>query len=443
MATAEANESGGKRDRAEFGSIRQLPAKDSEGRKKPGRWQARWKSKDGYFAAPHTFPNNSGDRNPYDPKKASGAKAARRWLDDHRREIETGDWQPNKKRMPHPAEADGPRTFEVAAQEWLSRHERSPRTDDHYRQLLVRHLYPTFGHRLVTDVTRHDVDDWWRTFKVGAVAGNRGQSGDTAKRHAYSVMKSIFTSEESRHKVPHTPCRLDKGDLRRRSPGTQKRTVEVLDSAADLAELVAVMPERHRALVELTTWCALRYGEVTALRRPNINLDAGELHVINAVTRVTGREPIEKEPKGSKAGVRTLPIPEHLIDRLRDHLAEWSEPARDGLVFPAAGGGFLPPASFYGRAPVPATRTRAGRPGSGFYGARAAIGRDGLHFHDLRHTGLTWLAQAGATDGDLMIYGGHSTLAMVAKYTGHKTAGRLRSAQDAMVRAQQARQPQS
>jgi len=44
-----------------------------------------------------------------------------------------------------------------------------------------------------------------------------------------------------------------------------------------------------------------------------------------------------------------------------------------------------------------------------FKHARKAIGRQDLRFHDLRHTGATMAAQAGATMRELMDRLGHST----------------------------------
>jgi integrase len=53
-----------------------------------------------------------------------------------------------------------------------------------------------------------------------------------------------------------------------------------------------------------------------------------------------------------------------------------------------------------------------------FAEVRAALGLpEDLHFHGLRHTRLTLLAEAGATEAELMATGGHKTSAMVTRYT--------------------------
>jgi hypothetical protein len=82
-------------------------------------------------------------------------------------------------------------------------------------------------------------------------------------------------------------------------------------------------------------------------------------------------EAIVGTPK-SDAGIRDVAVPPHLIPILKTHIAEHAAFGRDGLLFPAAGGGHLAPSSLYGRAP---SRTRAGW---GFYAARDAAGRPDL-----------------------------------------------------------------
>jgi integrase len=53
------------------------------------------------------------------------------------------------------------------------------------------------------------------------------------------------------------------------------------------------MPEQYRAMVLLAAWCALRFGELTELRRRDIIIDPAGLHGVvrieRAVVRVSRR----------------------------------------------------------------------------------------------------------------------------------------------------------
>jgi integrase len=48
--------------------------------------------------------------------------------------------------------------------------------------------------------------------------------------------------------------------------------------------------------------------------------------------------------------------------------------------------------------------------------ARVKAGRPDLRFHDLRHTGLTWMAEDGATVRELMDAAGHSDVETAMRY---------------------------
>ena len=105
---------------------------------------------------------------------------------------------------------------------------------------------------------------------------------------------------------------------------------------ATLAELDALtaLPARYKAMVPLASWCALRYGEVTELRRSDIDLDAGKVHVRRGVTQV-GPTFIVGSPK-SEAGKRTVSIPPHVLPALRKHLDEHVAKDPGALLFHAA-----------------------------------------------------------------------------------------------------------
>jgi integrase len=152
-------------------------------------------------------------------------------------------------------------------------------------------------------------------------------------------------------------------------------------------------------MVELATWCALRFGEVTELRRGDLDLKNGRLHVRRAVAWVRGK-PVVGTPKSS-AGIRDVAIPPHLIPAVRKHLADHVEWGKDALLFPAVrAGGHVSHGTLHEM----------------WVKARKAAGRDDLRFHDLRHTGAVLAAQQGATIAELMARLGHTTPQMAIKY---------------------------
>jgi integrase len=203
------------------------------------------------------------------------------------------------------------------------------------------------------------------------------------------------------------PCRV------RGAGSTQRARTIRPASVAELEALVAALPSRYRVMALLAAWCALRFGELTELRRADVDLKAGIVRVRRGVVRGSeGR--VVKDPK-SEAGRRDVHIPPHLIPGVRDHLREHVAAQQDALVFPAASGGHMSSSTLW----------------TVWGPARKAAGREDLRFHDLRHTGAVLAAATGATLAELMARLGHSTVGAAMKYQ-HASADRDRVIAEAL-----------
>jgi integrase len=190
-------------------------------------------------------------------------------------------------------------------------------------------------------------------------------------------------------------------------------------SLPELAKLTAEMPEPYQAMVLLASWCALRFGELTELRRRDAVLDPdkgrGVIRVERAVVRVDDGFAITT-PK-SDAGTRDVAVPPHLVPVIAQHLAAHVAVDDDSLLFPAEHGGHLAPSTLYRH----------------FYKARETAGRPDLRFHDLRHSGAVLAAQTGATLAELMSRLGHSTPGAAMRYQ-HAAAERDQAIAEALSR---------
>ena len=75
-----------------------------------------------------------------------------------------------------------------------------------------------------------------------------------------------------------------------RGAGNTKRAKKIRTaSLEELEKITAEMPERYQAMILLASWCALRFGELTELRRADVVLDPdkgmGTIRVERAVVR--------------------------------------------------------------------------------------------------------------------------------------------------------------
>jgi integrase len=352
------------RKRRDFGQRRRLPSR---------RWQAGYTGPDlRMHYAPTTF------------ETASDAEA---WLVGERRLIASGGWTPPKGRR----EAARAETFGRYAERWMSHRDLKPRTREHYRSLLDRQILPTFGQVSLRSITSETVRDWY---------ADLDRTRPTLRAHAYALLRTVLGTAVEDEKITANPCHI-------RGAGTTRRARKIRPATlVELETITANMPEKYRPMLLLCSWCGLRFGEAAELRRKDLDLTNGVIHVRRAVVRADGQV-IVGTPK-STAGVRDVAIPPHLIPMLKAHLDAMPVRGRDQLLFPGGDG-----VSHL----VPSTLYRVFNP------ARKAAGRPDLRFHDLRHTGAVLAAQTGATLAELMGRLGHSTPAAALLYQ-HAAQGR-------------------
>jgi integrase len=368
-----------------------------EGRKTrtPGTFGSVDKRATGYRAR-YTGPDG---RRHQAPTLFIAKRDARAWLSLRHAEIVRGQWMP-----PEADDRPAPRlTLADYAELWFEQRDLRDRTRAHYRKILDAHIKPApLGPLPLASITADDVRAWYAATLKGR---------PTYRSHAYGLLRTIMGTAASDGKITANPCVI-------RGAGNAKRVHKIRPATLDeLAKLVDAMPEPYRVMVLLASWCALRFGELTELRRRDIDIDDGVIRVRRGVVRIKG-EFVVGPPK-SDAGTRDVAIPPHLLPAVRDHLVNHVEPGQDSLLFPAINGGHL----------AEATLTRW------YYKAREAASRPDLRFHDLRHSGAVLAAATGATLAELMGRLGHSSPAAALRYQ-HAAQGadkRIAAALSALV----------
>jgi integrase len=98
--------------------------------------------------------------------------------------------------------------------------------------------------------------------------------------------------------------------------------------------------------------------------------------------------------------IRTVHLPTPAIDALVTHLAGRGEATPEAPLFTRPGGAEL----------------RAHHVHAGWKTARNRVGHPDLHFHDLRHAGLTLSAQSGLTVAEVMRRAGHVSTQAAMRY---------------------------
>ncbi len=351
------------------------------------------------------------------------------------------------------------------ASAWITQRPKlRPRTVDLYRWLLRKHIAPYLGGVPLGKLSTAMIREW----RASLLA--EGVSVSVAAK-AYRLLRAVLMTAVEEDKIlTRNPCRIrGAGD-----EDTAERPVLTVAQVLALAELVGRRPvgnirktpagyrlrfrrhgemrtssemygtrtaaelalwamaddgradcnhdRRYRALVLLAALASLRWGEVTALRRCDLDLAAGMVRVRAAfVERSTGE--ILLGPPKSRAGRRAVGIPQVIIPALREHLAIFTKADAGALVFPGVQGGPLRRGNFNKL--------------SGWPYAVRSVGAEGLHFHDLRHTGNHFAASSGAGLRDLMARMGHDSERAAMIYQ-HQARGADQAITDAINRHVQA-----
>ena len=279
----------------------------------------------------------------------------------------------------------------------------APRTVALYTTLLRAHIVPSLGATPLAELNRPQLRCWY-----DALVEDRGPM---VAAKSYRLLRGMLVTAVEDGLLPANPCTL-RGAADEWSPERPVLSVEQVLAVAD-----EVGP-RWRAMVLLGAFCCLRVGELAALRRAALRLDAPggpEVAVLATAGHVTGMGWVIGEPK-SKAGKRTLTVPQAIVPDLREHLASFAEPGPGGRVFVGERGAHVRSSTFMARVFTPATRR---------------LGLPGTHFHDLRHTGNTLAAGTGASLADLMARMGHASTDAALRYQ-HATRAQDAALADAL-----------
>ncbi len=285
-------------------------------------------------------------------------------------------------------------TLAAYATSWLDgRHDLAERTRETYGYLLAKFVLPELGRRSIRELSPSEVRAWH---------ARHAALHPSSSAKAYRVLSSVMRTAVIDEIIVASPCRV-KGAGLERPPERPIATTE------EVKVLAAAMPLHLQIAVDLAVWCQLRRGEILGLERRDVDIEGGVLCVDRSRTFLTSGESITKSPK-TIAGRRTLVIPSRIVDRLRHHLENYVDSHPEAPVLVSLE-----------RQPISSMALQRA-----WQKARTTASRCDLHFHDLRHTGLTLAASTGATTAELMRRAGHASPDAALRYQ-HATLERDRA----------------
>jgi integrase len=299
-------------------------------------------------------------------------------------------------------------TVSEYAKRWLASREGRVRSNGDSRSHLDTHILPVLGPLDMQAVGRVEVEGFVAKLDAKVQAGT--MSAKTAK-NLWGTCSKMF--DDATNAKPATGLRCLDADptqgVRGPDDNDGDKELQFLYPSEFLTFMACrEVPRRWRRDVAIAIYLCLRDGEQRALGWPSVDLEHAAVHVAETYDRRTG-----EVRAGTKSGTaRTVPIPAALLPLLRAMRAE------------AQGKGLV------------------GSRGATRHLARdlrrwltvAGVNRPALHegttaskplrWHDLRATGLTWLAVQGRPATEIRDIAGHTMTAMTDRYM--RAAGVLR-----------------
>jgi integrase len=343
---------------------------NNKGRKR--RFGSIRKTSLGEFQASYLGPDS---KRHFAPHRFKRERDADRWLNGVEAVIVAGDWtDPERAKV----------TLAEYADRWITeRPGLRPRTVELYRWLLRKHVVPYIGGIELGKLSAATFRQW----RAGRLEA--GVSSSVLAK-CYRLLRGILnTAVDPDAIISKNPCKI---------PGAEKESPEErpLVTVGQVFKIAGQMPERFAAMVLLAAFASLRFGEVIALRRCDLAKDASWVRVSRALVEVPGEGIVTGPPK-SRAGVRTVILPQAIRGEIVKHMKEFVGKEQESLLFTLEKSGNPV------RRPNFAQRTKWSE-------VVTKLGLKGLHFHDLRHAGNVWASKAGMSTRDLMARMGHDDM---------------------------------
>jgi integrase len=321
-----------------------------------------------------------------------------------------------------------PRKMKLAKylEDWLRtiKESVSPRTYERYAEIVTNYLVPALGETVLSKLDKFVIGDAYVRIRANRTKG-QGELSARTVLHCHRVLSAALRQAVPRH-LSYNPA----ADAKRPKVETRKTTTYSLTQSVDVLEALRGTWMHVPALLALL--CGMRRGEIAALRWGAVDLDRGQLAIVQSAEQ-TKAGVRYKEPKSGQA--RTVALSPAVVAELRAHRARQAE----GLLrlgVRVEGSSFV----------VAQADSNPYDPDSISKEWRLRIIKTGLpriRFHDLRHSHATHMLASNVHPKIASERLGHSRVGITLDLYSHVVAGLQESAvalvDDAMAKALQKR----
>ncbi|MDY0814041.1 hypothetical protein [Kitasatospora purpeofusca] len=214
----------------------------------------------------------------------------------------------------------GCRLLEVGdfAATWLRDRKLEESTRERYAITLRQYIQPGLGHRTLAEITPVRVRSWRSALLEDG-------AGEPSVVKAYQLLRAIMNTALDDELIQRDPCRIKGAD----TYAVPERPVL---SVTEVFAVASAIGPRWRALVLLTPSTTLRFSELAALRRRDVDLTNRLVRVQRNQAELNSGRLYDKAPK-SRAGFRPVAFPAEIVDDLAHHFDGYAGHGPDGHLF--------------------------------------------------------------------------------------------------------------
>ena len=190
------------------------------------------------------------------------------------------------------------------------------------RYMINSHILPYFGEKAMNEITPSDIINWQNEMR------DNFEYSQSYLRMLQNQVTAIFTHAQRIYGLGNNPCKsvkkMGRSDDRSLEFWTEEEYQKFI-STYDPGSM-------HYLMFEILFWTGCREGEMLALTMNDIDVDKKQMHITKTYFRNKGRD-IITEPKTDNS-IRTIELPDFLIDEIQDYYSRLYKYPRDERLFP-------------------------------------------------------------------------------------------------------------
>ncbi len=186
----------------------------------------------------------------------------------------------------------------------------SPRSHERYSEIARKNIVPLLGAAVLSKLKPDMIAGAYATALATGRRDGKGGLAPQTVRHMHRILKQALKQAVRWELLVRNAADAVK------PPKVDRASMNVLDMSNTAKLIEAARSHRIFVPVLLAAFLGMRRGEIAALRWRNVNLDAGQLAVVESAEQMNGSVRL-KETKSGRS--RTVALPSFVVEELRAH----------------------------------------------------------------------------------------------------------------------------